>query len=227
MSSIIKLTDVTRTFELHHMRTKAVSGVNLEISSGDYLSIEGASGSGKSTLLNILSLIDKPTEGTVTYYGENAAHLSSRNLAKIRNKKIGFVFQTFNLLGHLTVYDNVYLPMKYSSDQIPDIEQRIDALLDDLKLINRKQHYPHQLSGGQQQRVAIARAVVNDPDIVFADEPTGNLDDSSANDVIGILESLHKRGKTLCIVTHNSGIAMRAHRRIRLDGGKLTEFFVE
>ncbi|MBN2088506.1 ABC transporter ATP-binding protein [candidate division KSB1 bacterium] len=197
----------------------AVDNVSLEIQQGEFVSIMGTSGSGKSTLMNILGCLDKPTRGTVTLDGSEVSKLDDEQLAKIRNQKIGFVFQSFNLLARTSALENVELPLIYSDKQ--DITKLAKAALNAVGLAERIHHYPGELSGGQQQRVAIARALVNDPEIIFADEPTGNLDTRSGLEIMALFTDLNKMGRTVVLVTHETDIAAHTRRIIKISDGKI------
>jgi len=198
----------------------ALINLSLTVQRGDFVAITGASGSGKSTLMNVLGLLDEPTAGTYTFDGQNVAHFSPADRARFRNKKVGFVFQAFHLLARTTALENVELPLVYSDRASTDgLGQRA---LEAVGLGDRVSHKPGELSGGQQQRVAIARALVNEPDLILADEPTGNLDPQSANDVLGVLQRLNAAGRTIVLVTHDPIVAGWARRVIRLDAGRIT-----
>lgn len=197
----------------------AVNDISLEINKGEFISIMGASGSGKSTLMNILGCLDKPDSGTFTLDGEDITKMDDDQLAKIRNQKIGFVFQSFNLLPRTTALENVELPLLYSHSSNID-KKAMDALAE-VGLKDRAHHHPNQLSGGQQQRAAIARALVNDPEIIFADEPTGNLDTVSSYEIMNIFQKLNKKGRTIVIITHESSIAQQTNRILEFSDGKI------
>lgn len=222
---LIKVSDVHKEYELGGELVKALDGVNLEIERGEFISIIGKSGSGKSTLMHIIGLLDRPTQGKVYYREKNVFELSDAARAQLRGAAIGFVFQSFNLLARTSALDNVGLPTTYVDAKTGDkpANQRALEILEKLGLGDRLKNTPGQLSGGQQQRVAIARALVNDPDIILADEPTGNLDTKSGEEVIKILEGLHNEGKTVIIVTHDEDLAAVTKRRIRITDGKIVE----
>lgn len=204
------------------VETRAVSSVDLTISRGDYISIAGTSGSGKSTLLAVMGLLEPPTAGHVTIRGQDTTAMPERTRCVIRNQDIGFVFQSFDLIDDLTVFANVELPLTYRKGvRRNERHDRVERVLDAVDLRHRAKHYPSQLSGGQQQRAAVARAIVGDPAILLADEPTGNLDSQNTDRIVRILEDLNRTGITLCIVTHDDGIAARARRRFRMDDGRL------
>ena len=218
---LLELRDIHKTYHLGGETIRALDGVSLDIGSGEFISIIGPSGSGKSTLMHILGCLDTPTSGTINLDGMMIHDASPRQLAVIRNKKIGFVFQFFNLLPKLTVRQNVELPMIYSG---LSSKERRERAMDSLKSVNmedRSKHRPSQLSGGQQQRAAIARALVNDPRIIFADEPTGNLDSNTGELILGMFDKLHKDGRTVMLVTHDPEIASVTPRRIEIRDGKI------
>lgn len=220
-SPIIQLEKLSRTFTSGDIKTQAIDELNLEIRKGEYLSISGPSGCGKSTLLSILGLLDTPTGGKFNLAGHQVEHFNSYQRAKLRNKEIGFVFQSFNLIGDLTVAENVALPLSYGD--IPQ-RQHYDLVMDKLErvnLVHRAQHYPSQLSGGQQQRVAVARAIVINPSVLLADEPTGNLDSKNADATMALLDELNDDGTTICMVTHDARFANHAKRNISLFDGRL------
>jgi putative ABC transport system ATP-binding protein len=216
--ALIRLEGISKIFLTDDVETHALSNVDLEIRNGEYVSIEGPSGSGKTTLLSILGLLDTPTRGTHVLGGELVAHLTSEQRALLRNRRIGFVFQSFNLIGDLTVFENVALPLTYRSMPPAERRQRAEAALERVGMLHRAKHLPSQLSGGQQQRVAVARAVAGDPLILLADEPTGNLDSRNGDAVMDLLRELHASGATICMVTHNPDYATpttRPPRRAR------------
>jgi putative ABC transport system ATP-binding protein len=217
----IKMKNIAKVFETKEIETHALKSVNLEIQAGDYISISGPSGCGKSTLLSILGLLDFPTSGEYFIDGENVSSLSLDEAAAIRNKKLGFVFQSFNLIDSMSVYDNVALPLRYRKDKVSsaEIEKLVTKCLEAVQMLHRKDHKPNQLSGGQQQRIAIARALVQDPAILLVDEPTGNLDSESGEAVMGVLDSLNKEGTTILMVTHDSKHAARAKTQLHLRDG--------
>ena len=220
---LIHLKDINKIFQLDEDLTfQALKDINLSIDKGEFVAIVGPSGSGKSTLMNILGLLDRPSSGEYDLEGHNVAQLSNNHLAELRNKKIGFVFQSFNLLPRTSAVDNVSLPLIYSG--VPAIEriQRAKKALDAVGLSDKYNSRPNQLSGGQQQRVAIARAIVTNPDIIFADEPTGNLDSRSGAEAMALLQKLHDEGKTVILITHDSITAAHAKRIIRVKDGEIT-----
>ena len=223
MSSLISLQSIKRHYEVGDELVRALDGVDLNINHNEYISIMGPSGSGKSTLMNMIGCLDTPSAGTYEFEGELVHGMDDNQLASIRNRKIGFVFQTFNLLPKATALHNVEVPLIYSN--IPKdqrIEKAIKALTE-VGLEDRMYHRPNELSGGQRQRVAIARALVNDPSIILADEPTGNLDSKSGDEIMNILDNLFSRGNTIILVTHEEYIAKHAHRIINIFDGKIKE----
>lgn len=220
--TLIQLEDVNRTFFTNEIETHALSGVHLTISKGEYVSISGPSGCGKSTLLSILGLLDSPTEGNYHLNGQMVAHLTLAERAELRNRKIGFIFQSFNLIGDLTVFENVELPLIYRGMNRTERKARAERALEKVEMKHRASHLPGQLSGGQQQRVAVARAIVGEPLILLADEPTGNLDSKNSVSVMELLGELHKGGATICIVTHDSRYAGHADRTIHFFDGRIT-----
>ena len=220
---LIRLQGVNKVFFTEDLETHALEGIHLDINKGDYVSIAGPSGCGKSTLLSILGLLDSPTEGNYTLNGQPVAALNMSQRARIRNREVGFIFQAFNLIGDLTVYENVELPLTYRGMPSADRKERVHEALERVGMSHRQKHYPAQLSGGQQQRVAVARAVVGDPSIVLADEPTGNLDSTNGEAVMSLLKELHLGGATICMVTHDPRYASYADRTIRLFDGRVVE----
>jgi putative ABC transport system ATP-binding protein len=221
--ALIHLQGVNKIFYTEDVETHALHEVELLIRRGEYLSIAGPSGCGKSTLLSILGLLDSPTEGEYTLNGKAVADLSMSQRARIRNREVGFIFQAFNLIGDLTVYENVELPLTYRGTPSAERKSKVQAALERVGMAHRMKHYPAQLSGGQQQRVAVARAVVGDPSILLADEPTGNLDSTNGEQVMDLLRELHRGGATLCMVTHDPRYASYAERTVRLFDGKIVE----
>jgi putative ABC transport system ATP-binding protein len=208
---------------LEGVETHALAGIHLEIQRGEYISIAGPSGCGKSTLLSILGLLDTPTEGTYVLNGRSVADLPLSERARVRNREIGFVFQSFNLIGDLTVYENVELPLTYRGMKTAERKERVMAALEKVGMSHRAKHLPSQLSGGQQQRVAVARAVCGSPAILLADEPTGNLDSKNGEAVMELLRELHREGATICMVTHDPRYARSADRSIHLFDGRVVE----
>lgn len=221
MPAVIELKDITRHFKIGEVEVQALRGVNLVINRGEYVALMGPSGSGKSTLMNILGCLDTPTSGSYVLNNNNVSNLSDNELAEIRNKEIGFVFQTFNLLARSTALDNVALPLVYAGKSKKDRIQRAKDVLSNVGLSDRMTHKPNELSGGQRQRVAIARALVNDPSIILADEPTGNLDTKTSYEIMELMEEIHQKGNTVVIVTHEEDIARRAKRIVRMRDGKI------
>src|SRR2546428_711054 len=219
---LVELRNVTKIYELGGEEIRALDGVSLDIETGEFISIIGPSGSGKSTLMHILGCLDSPTSGTIQLDGVMIQDASSRQLASIRNRKIGFVFQFFNLLPKLNVMQNVELPMIYSGISASERRRRAMTALEAVDLANRARHRPSQLSGGQQQRAAIARALVNNPRIVFADEPTGNLDSQTGEAILQLFRKLSREGRTIVLVTHDPQIAAVTPRRIEIRDGKIT-----
>jgi len=218
---VIEISGITKFYELGTNIVKALNGVDLNIHRNEYVALMGPSGSGKSTLMNILGCLDSPTSGDYILNGENVATLLDHELALIRNKEIGFVFQTFNLLPRLTASANVALPLVYSGLRKNKRLDMADAMLEAVGLGDRLDHRPNELSGGQRQRVAIARALINNPSIILADEPTGNLDTQTSHEIMTILNEIHQRGNTVILVTHEEDIALHAQRIIRMRDGKI------
>src|SRR5215468_5521925 len=219
--SLIHLDGVTKVFFTDEVETHALAGIHLEIKSGEYIAIAGPSGCGKSTLLSILGLLDSPTEGRYVLNGKEVADLPLSERARVRNREIGFIFQSFNLIGDLNVYENVELPLTYRSMSSPERKKRVQESLEKVGMAHRMRHYPSQLSGGQQQRVAVARALAGSPSILLADEPTGNLDSRNGEAVMELLQQLHREGATICMVTHDARFAKHAERTIHLFDGKV------
>ena len=220
---LIKLEGVTKVFYTDEVETHALAGIHLEIKNGEYLAIAGPSGCGKSTLLSILGLLDTPSDGTYMLNGRAVANLTAAERARTRNREIGFIFQSFNLIGDLTVYENVELPLTYRGMRAAERKQRVTAALERVGMAHRAKHLPSQLSGGQQQRVAVARAVCGEPSILLADEPTGNLDSKNGEAVMDLLKGLHMSGATICMVTHDARYASHAERTIHLFDGRVVE----
>jgi putative ABC transport system ATP-binding protein len=221
--TVIKLEGLTKVFMTDELETHALSGIHLEIERGDYLAIAGPSGCGKSTLLSILGLLDSPSEGEYTLNGRPVQELTHGERARVRNREIGFIFQAFNLIGDLTVYENVELPLTYRGMPASERKRRVQESLEKVEMAHRMKHYPSQLSGGQQQRVAVARALGGQPSILLADEPTGNLDSRNGEAVMDLLGDLHKEGTTICMVTHDPRYASYADRTIHLFDGRVIE----
>jgi putative ABC transport system ATP-binding protein len=220
-AAVVQLFDVHKTYRTGEMEVYAVRGVSLEIRRGEFVALMGASGSGKSTLMNVLGCLDRPTSGHYLLDGTDVSHLSRDQLADIRNHKLGFVFQSFNLLPRTSARENVELPLLYGKHQLtsPQLRERADRVLASVGLQGREDHHPSQLSGGQQQRVAIARALINDPEVVLADEPTGNLDSRTGIEIMGIFQQLNDRGITIIMVTHEPDIASFARRNVVMRDG--------
>jgi putative ABC transport system ATP-binding protein len=221
--SLIRLESVTKVFVTDEVETHALAGVHLDINKGEYVSIAGPSGCGKSTLLAILGLLDSPSDGSYTLNGKSVEGLKLGERARIRNREIGFIFQAFNLIGDLTVYENVELPLTYRGMPSSERKKRVHEALERVGMSHRVKHYPSQLSGGQQQRVAVARALGGDPSILLADEPTGNLDSANGEQVMDLLRELHRSGSTICIVTHDPRYARYADRSVHLFDGRVVE----
>lgn len=220
-AALISLENVSKTYDSGENAVQALKGIDVEIGRGEFLSIIGPSGSGKSTLMHILGCLDSPSEGRYWLDGEDVAELSGRALAKIRNQKLGFVFQTFNLLPRATIWKNVELPLLYAGIGGDERKERALAALKRVGLENRAKHRPNELSGGQRQRVAIARALVNEPSLILADEPTGNLDQKTGSEIIEIFEELAANDQTIILVTHDPAIAARTQRRIKIVDGRI------
>ena len=221
---MIKAISLTKVFRTESVETTALNGINLEINEGEFLAIMGPSGCGKSTLLNLLGLLDNPTDGELWFLGQEVSQYTENSRTDLRNGNIGFVFQSFNLIDELTVFENVELPLLYAGVSVKERVERVNAALDRMQIAHRSEHFPQQLSGGQQQRVAIARAIVTNPHIVLADEPTGNLDSVNGNDVMNLLTELNRKGTTVVMVTHSEENARMAGRLIRMiDGNILIE----
>jgi len=221
--SLIKLDGVTKVFTTEDVETHALSGIHLEIRKGEYVTIAGPSGCGKSTLLAILGLLDSPSTGSYVLNNQAVQDLKLSDRARIRNREIGFIFQAFNLIGDLTVYENVELPLTYRGMGSAERKKRVHEALERVGMGHRVKHYPSQLSGGQQQRVAVARALVGSPSILLADEPTGNLDSANGESVMELLHELHRGGATICMVTHDPRYEALAQRTIRLFDGRIVE----
>jgi putative ABC transport system ATP-binding protein len=219
MSRVIEIRNIIRDFPLGAETVHVLKGIDLDIERGEYVAIMGPSGSGKSTLMNILGCLDTPTGGSYILNGQDVSKMTDDELADIRNKEIGFVFQTFNLLPRTTALDNVALPMIYSGKSKADRVKRATKVLQDVGLADRMDHKPNQLSGGQRQRVAVGRALVNEPSIILADEPTGNLDSKTSLEIMQLFDDIHAAGNTVILVTHEEDVASHAHRIIRLRDG--------
>ena len=221
--TLLSLVDVSKVFATDEVETHALRDVHLEVRRGEYVCIAGPSGCGKTTLLSILGLLDAPTRGEYLLDGEQVAGLSPAERALLRNRKVGFIFQSFNLIGDMTVRENVELPLTYQRLAAADRRRRVDAALERVGMSHRASHLPAQLSGGQQQRVAVARAISGEPAVLLADEPTGNLDTRNGDVVMKLIEELHAGGTTICIVTHNDAYARQAHRTIHLLDGHIVD----
>jgi len=220
---MLALEGVTKVFLTDEVETHALSGIHLNINRGEFVSINGPSGCGKSTLLSILGLLDSPTDGNYWLDGKPVSDLAMAERARIRNREVGFIFQSFNLIGDLTVFENVELPLTYRGLRAAERKDRARAALDRVGMVHRAKHLPSQLSGGQQQRVAVARAVAGDPLILLADEPTGNLDSVNGEAVMELLRELHQQGATICMVTHDQRYAAHADRSVHLFDGRVVE----
>ena len=220
---LIHIENLKKVFVTDEVETHALSSIHLDINKGDYVSISGPSGCGKSTLLAILGLLDTPSDGEYVLNGRPVEKLKMSERARIRNREIGFIFQAFNLIGDLTVYENVELPLTYRGMPSSERKKRTEEALERVGMAHRMKHYPSQLSGGQQQRVAVARALGGDPSILLADEPTGNLDSQNGEAVMDLLKELHQNGSTICIVTHDARYAKHAERTIHLFDGKVVD----
>ena len=221
ISVLIELRDIRKYYDASGVRTKALDGISITIDKGEFVAIMGASGSGKSTLMNIIGAIDEATKGKYILSGKNVTALNNKELANIRNKEMGYIFQSFNLLEELTIIENVEMPLGYAGMRRKERKKRALELLEKVGLEGKKNAYPRQLSGGQQQRVAIARALVNQPGLLLADEPTGNLDSTNGEEVMNQLVDLHKEGTTIILVTHDDKVASFADRRIEMKDGRV------
>lgn len=220
---LIKIRDIGRKYVIGAETIHALKSVSLDINKGEFVALMGPSGSGKSTLMNILGCLDTPTRGEYILNGINVSEMSENDLAAVRNKEIGFVFQTFNLLPRSSSLDNVALPLIYAGYSKKQRDEKAQAVLESVGLGNRVDHKPNELSGGQRQRVAVARALINDPSIILADEPTGNLDTKTSIEIMGLLEEIHSRGNTIILVTHEEDIAQHAHRIVRMRDGLIED----
>jgi len=219
MQEIIRLEDITRHYQIGEETVKALNGVNLSVGKNEYVALMGPSGSGKSTLMNIIGCLDTPTSGNYYLNGPDVAGLSDNELADIRNREIGFVFQTFNLLPRYSALENVALPLVYAGVGSDERMERARRVLSQVGLADRMKHRPNELSGGQRQRVAVARALVNNPAIILADEPTGNLDSKTSFEIMALFDEIHRNGNTIILVTHEEDIARHAHRIVRMRDG--------
>ena len=223
MEPVIRMNSVTKVFQTDEIETHALAGIHLEIERGEFLSISGPSGCGKSTLLAIIGLLDTPSNGDYVLNGHPVAGLKAGDRARIRNREIGFIFQAFNLIGDLNVYENVELPLTYRGMPNSERKKRVHEALEKVGMLHRVKHYPAQLSGGQQQRVAVARALAGAPSLLLADEPTGNLDSANGEAVMQLLHELHAEGATICMVTHDPRYARTAGRAIHLFDGRVVD----
>lgn len=221
METVIKLDKIVKNYKVGTQIVRALRSVSLTINRGEYVAIMGASGSGKSTLMNVIGCLDTPTSGTYILSNSDVSHLSDDELAEIRNKEIGFVFQTFNLLPRNTALENVMLPLVYAGIKKQERIMKAEKILAEVGLSDRVEHKPNELSGGQRQRVAVARALINNPAILLADEPTGNLDSKISEEIMQLFAEIHRKGNTLIVVTHEESIALHAHRIIRLKDGEI------
>ncbi|MDQ3072599.1 MAG: ABC transporter ATP-binding protein [Bacteroidota bacterium] len=223
---MIQTTDLRKIYTTEEIETTALQSINLTIGQGEFVAIMGPSGCRKSTLLNILGLLDSPSSGQYLFHGSEVSHLAERQRAQLRKSKIGFIFQSFNLIDELTVYENVEMPLLYQSMSASERRGRVEKALERMEMLHRRKHFPHQLSGGQQQRVAIARAIVIRPSLILADEPTGNLDSRHGNEVMRLLTELNEEGTTIIMVTHSTHDAEFSHRSLHLfDGQVVSENF--
>lgn len=221
---MIKITNLEKIYRTEEVETIALNRLTMEVRKGEFVAVMGPSGCGKSTLLNILGLLDDPDTGSFVFNGIEVADFNERKRADLRKHNIGFVFQSFNLIDELSVFENVELPLIYTGVKASDRKKKVEEVLEKVQIMHRRNHYPQQLSGGQQQRVAVARAVVNNPKLILADEPTGNLDSSNGNEVMQLLSELNEQGTTIVMVTHSEHDARYSHRIIRmLDGQTVTE----
>ncbi|HQV31661.1 MAG TPA: ABC transporter ATP-binding protein [Calditrichia bacterium] len=218
---MIKTINLKKLYITEEIETTALNNISLEIQQGEFVSIMGPSGCGKSTLLNILGMLDSPSAGAYLFEGEDISRMNERQRAALRKKNIGFVFQSFNLIDELTVFENVELPLLYLGLSPRERQERVEDILKQMEIIHRRKHYPQQLSGGQQQRVAVGRALVSQPKVIFADEPTGNLDSAHGDEVMRLLTSLNKKGTTIVMVTHSPMYAEYGHRTIHLFDGQM------
>ncbi len=226
-NALLTLDGITKVFLTEEVETHALSGIHLQIKRGEYLSIAGPSGCGKSTLLSILGLLDTPSDGTYTLNGSDVENLKPSQRARIRNREIGFVFQAFNLIGDLSVYENVELPLTYRGMGGGERKEKVQKALEKVGMSHRMKHFPSQLSGGQHQRVAVARALVGEPSVLLADEPTGNLDSANGEAVMDLLRELHQNGSTICMVTHDPRYTLYADRTVHLFDGRIVDEVVQ
>jgi len=223
---IIQFDDVSKIYSIGGEEVRALDHASFAITRGEFVSIVGPSGSGKSTVMNIMGCLDMADEGEYKLDNQSITEYSERELARIRNKKIGFIFQSFNLINKMTAEENVELPLIYQKVPLGERKKRVNAALERVELVGRKNHKPVELSGGQQQRVAIARAIATDPSLILADEPTGNLDSKTGNDIMRLFHELHESGNTIVLITHDSKIAQQAKRSIRISDGQVEEVYV-
>ncbi|MGE5394827.1 MAG: ABC transporter ATP-binding protein [Candidatus Saccharibacteria bacterium] len=221
METVIKLDKIVKNYKVGTQVVRALRSVSLTINRGEYVAIMGASGSGKSTMMNVIGCLDTPTSGSYELNKKDVSHMSDDELAEIRNKEIGFVFQTFNLLPRNTALENVMLPLVYAGIRKQERISKAEKILTEVGLADRMEHKPNELSGGQRQRVAVARALINNPSILLADEPTGNLDSKISEEIMQLFAEIHRKGNTLVVVTHEEDIALHAHRIIRLKDGEI------
>jgi putative ABC transport system ATP-binding protein len=221
LADVIAMSRITKVYDTGKIRVEALKGVDLNIGAGEFVAIVGPSGSGKSTLMNLIGCLDTPTQGTYLLRDQEVAGLDKNELAKIRNQRVGFVFQNFNLLPQITAFENVEMPLLFGGVPRKERKERVTALLEKVGLADRMEHRPTELSGGQMQRVAVARALAMNPDIVLADEPTGNLDTSSGGDVMSLFEELWKQGRTMIVITHDAALARRAGRIVEIRDGAI------
>lgn len=226
MESVIKFKNIVKNYYMGKTIVRALQSVSLNIDKNEYIAIMGPSGSGKSTLMNIIGCLDTPTSGEYYLNGKNVSQMDANNLAEIRNKEIGFIFQTFNLLPRYTSLENVMLPLIYAGISKQRRFDRAQTVLEEVGLADRVEHKPNELSGGQRQRVAVARALVNSPSIILADEPTGNLDSKTSEDIMKLLDTIHANGNTIILVTHEEDIALHAHRIVKLKDGQIETDFL-
>lgn len=222
--TIIELDNVHKDYEMGDSIVQAVEGINLKIKKGDFIVIIGPSGSGKSTMMNMVGALDLATKGNIFLDKQNIEHLEESELAQIRGKKIGFVFQTFNLIPTLTALENIALPMIFQGLNEKERMEKAEKILEDVKLMHRKTHFPNELSGGERQRVAIGRALANDPEVILADEPTGNLDTKTGAEIMKLFKELNKKGKTIILVTHDINLLNRAQKILKIKDGKIEHF---
>ena len=218
---MIEINNISKVFRTSEVETVALNHVSLDVKEGEFVAIMGPSGCGKSTLLNILGLLDNPTEGSYKLLGQEVADLKEKERTRVRKGKLGFVFQSFNLIDELNVYENVELPLTYLGVKASERKRMVEDILKRMNISHRAKHFPQQLSGGQQQRVSIARALVRNPPVILADEPTGALDSHTGREVLGLLQQLHKQGHTVVLITHDNSIAVHADRIIRLEDGRV------